>query len=48
MENLRYMLYQYHPQTALYIGGRFAIAYTGVEDGYHAGDAINLILTLIK
>lgn len=37
MENLRYMLYQYHPQTALYIGCRFAINYPGTEDGYHAG-----------
>lgn len=27
MENLRYMLYQYRPQTSLYFGSRFAIEY---------------------
>lgn len=26
MENLRHKLYQYHPQTSIYIGNRFAQA----------------------
>jgi glycoprotein-N-acetylgalactosamine 3-beta-galactosyltransferase len=37
MENLRYMLYQYHPQTALYIGCRFAIHFPKTEEGYMSG-----------
>lgn len=37
MENLRYMLYQYHPSTALYMGCRFAIIYPDTDEGYHAG-----------
>lgn len=35
IENIRYMLYQYRTQTALYFGHRFAIS--GVPDGYMAG-----------
>lgn len=35
MENLRYILYQYRPQTAIYIGHRYALP--GVWDGYMAG-----------
>lgn len=35
MENLRYILYQYRPQTAIYIGHRYALQ--GVKDGYMAG-----------
>lgn len=33
MENLRHMLFQYNPKTALYIGGRFAAysVYPGVN-----------------
>lgn len=37
VENLRYMLYQYHPQTSLYIGHRFAVDYPAVREGYMAG-----------
>ncbi|KAG5674688.1 hypothetical protein PVAND_004640 [Polypedilum vanderplanki] len=37
MENLRYLLYQFHPQTALYIGCRFAIHFPKTEEGYMAG-----------
>jgi hypothetical protein len=37
MENLRHMLYQYNPNTALYIGNRFAEKYDGAEEGFHAG-----------
>lgn len=32
MENLRYKLYQYHPQTSLYIGHRFGNK--KAEDGF--------------
>lgn len=35
IENVRYMLYQYHPQTALYIGHRFA--QNSPEEGFMAG-----------
>lgn len=34
MENLRYMLYQYNTNTALYIGCRFT---GGTDEGFHAG-----------
>lgn len=37
MENLRYTLAQYHPQTSLYIGHRFAVDYAQVREGYMAG-----------
>lgn len=37
MENLRYMLYQYHSQTSLYIGCRFAIKHKNTEEGFMAG-----------
>ncbi|CAG9800631.1 unnamed protein product [Chironomus riparius] len=37
MENLRYKLYQYHPQTSLYIGSRFAIHKDDISEGYMAG-----------
>lgn len=37
MENLRYKLYQYHPDTSLYIGHRFAVDYPRVREGYMAG-----------
>ncbi|KAL7039575.1 hypothetical protein ACKWTF_000036 [Chironomus riparius] len=43
MENLRYMLYQYHHQTSLYIGCRFAIKYPKVEEGYMAGGFVLLL-----
>lgn len=35
IENLRYMLYQYHHQTSLYIGHRFAVV--NLDEGYMAG-----------
>jgi glycoprotein-N-acetylgalactosamine 3-beta-galactosyltransferase len=35
IENLRYMLAQYRPQTALYFGHRYAVQ--GLNDGYMAG-----------
>lgn len=35
MENVRYMLYQYRPTTALYFGHRFAVQ--GLEEGYMSG-----------
>lgn len=35
IENIRYMLYQYHPQTSLYFGHRFAV--TQIPEGYMAG-----------
>jgi glycoprotein-N-acetylgalactosamine 3-beta-galactosyltransferase len=37
MENLRYKLAQYHPETSLYIGHRFAVNYGDVREGYMAG-----------
>ena len=37
MENLRYKLYQYHSQTSLYIGSRFAIHKDDISEGYMAG-----------
>lgn len=35
MENVRYMLYQYRPQTALYFGHRFSVQ--NVAEGYMSG-----------
>ena len=40
MENLRYTLSQYHPETSLYIGHRFAVDYPQVRDGYMAGKKV--------
>lgn len=39
LENIRYMLYQYHAQTALYFGHRFTLSKTEVDhfEGYMAG-----------
>jgi glycoprotein-N-acetylgalactosamine 3-beta-galactosyltransferase len=37
MENLRYMLHQFRPQTALLFGHRYAINKTKMEEGYMAG-----------
>lgn len=39
MENLRYILYQYRPQTAIYMGHRFVTG--GTIDGYMSGVKIN-------
>lgn len=35
MENLRYMLYQYRPDTAIYVGHRFAVEQ--IPEGYMSG-----------
>lgn len=38
MENLRYMLVQYNPNTAFYFGHRYALA--ELDEGYMAGEWI--------
>lgn len=37
MENLRYMLYQFHYQTALHIGSRFAVDWPNTQEGFMTG-----------
>lgn len=49
MENLRYLLYQYHPQTSLYIGHRFAQRSTlkGFMEGEHSRKTFRKFLFFI-
>lgn len=37
VENLRYMLHQFRPQTALFFGHRLALNQSEIEEGYMAG-----------
>lgn len=40
MENLRYMLAQYNPNTAFYFGHRYILSF--FEEGYMAGEIFEI------
>lgn len=46
MENLRFLLYQYNPRTALYFGHRYAVQ--NVDEGYMAGGGYILSKKAVK
>lgn len=48
MENLRYMLYQHRPQTALFFGHRFALKQHNMEEGFMAGGGYILSKKALK